>query len=44
MFTGKVMGKTEAEIVAVYPDPETLIFLANDKDGKVVAADVDFGG
>ena len=74
MFTGKVMGKTEAEIVDVYgppvsidrknadtpilvytlktfdpdnsnrPDPETLIFLAKDKDGKVVAADVDFRG
>ena len=74
MFTGKVMGKTEAEIVAEYgpptsvdrknpdgpvllytnktfdpdnsnrPDPETLIFLAKDKDGKIKAADVSFRG
>ena len=26
------------------PDPETLIFLAKDKDGKIVASDVDFRG
>ena len=74
MFTGKVIGKTEAEIVAEYgppasadrknpdspvlvytnktfdpdnsnrPDPETLIFLAKDKDGKVKAADIAFRG
>ena len=74
MFTGKVMGKTEAEIVEQYgppasidrknpdapvlrytsktfdpdnsnrPDPETLIFMAKDKDGKVKATDIDFRG
>jgi len=74
MFSGKVIGKTEAEIVEIYgqpvsvdrknadtpvivytsktfdpdnsnrPDPETLIFLAKDKDGKVIAADVGFRG
>ena len=74
MFSGKVLGKTEAEIIDTYgppvsidrknpdspvilytaktfdpdnsnrPDPETLIFLAKDKSGKVVAADVDFRG
>ena len=74
MFTGKVMGKTEAEIVAEYgpphsvdrknpdspvliytnktfdpdnsnrPDPETLIFLAKDKDGTIKAADIAFRG
>ena len=74
MFSGKVLGKTEAEIIDTYgppasidrknpdspvilytkktfdpdnsnrPDPETLIFLAKDKDGKIVAADVDFRG
>ena len=74
MFSGKVLGKTEAEIIDTYgppasfdrknpdspvivytaktfdpdnsnrPDPETLIFLAKDKDGKIVAADVSFRG
>lgn len=74
MFTGKVIGKTEAEIVDQYgqpasvdrknaespvlvytnktfdpdnsnrPDPETLIFLAKDKDGRVIAADIAFRG
>ena len=74
MFTGKVIGKTEAEIIETYgpptsidrknpdapvilynnktfdpdnsnrPDPETLIFLAKGKDGKIVAADVAFRG
>ena len=74
MFTGKVVGKTEAEIIETYgqpasidrknpdapvmvyknqtfdpdnsnrPDPETLIFLAKGKDGKVIAADVAFRG
>lgn len=74
MFTGKVIGKTEAEIVDTFgppvsvdrkspdapvmhytqktfdpdnsnrPDPETLIYLAKDKDGKVVAAEVGFSG
>jgi|SRR5687768_1900827 len=74
MFSGKVLGKTEAEIIDTYgppasvdrknpdspvivytsktfdpdnlnrPDPETLIFLAKDKDGKIVASDVDFRG
>ena len=74
MFTGKVIGKTEVEIVEEYgapasidrknpdapimrytaktfdpdnsnrPDPETLIFMAKDKDGKVKAADIAFGG
>ena len=74
MFSGKVIGKTEAEIIETYgppasidrknpdtpvilytaktfdpdnsnrPDPETLIFLAKDKSGKIVAAEVDFRG
>jgi hypothetical protein len=74
MFTGKVIGKTEAEIIEEYgppasidrknpgapiilytaktfdpdnsnrPDPETLIFMAKDKDGKVKAADIAFRG
>ena len=74
MFTGKVMGKTEAEIVEEYgaptsvdrknadapillytaktfdpdnsnrPDPETLIFMAKDKDGKIKAAEIAFRG
>lgn len=74
LFTGKVMGKTEAEIVAEYgppasvdrknpdspvilytnktfdpdnsnrPDPETLIFLAKEKDGKIKAAEIAFRG
>ena len=73
MFAGKVMGKTEAEIIDTYgqpaaiesigdskvlvyktktfdpdnstrTDPETAVYLAQEKDRRVVAADVSYRG
>ena len=74
MFTGKVIGKTEAEIIDTYgqpaaieridadnavllykaktfdpdnanrTDPETAVYLAKGKDGRVVAAEVSYRG
>ena len=74
MFSGKVIGKTEAEIIDTYGqpaavdrtdpdhpvlvykaktfdpdnanriDPETAVFLAKEKDGRMVANDIAYRG
>ena len=74
MFSGKVIGKTEAEIIDTYGqpaivdrsdpehpqlvykaktfdpdnanriDPETIVFLAKEKDGRVIANDIAYRG
>ena len=74
MFSGKVIGKTEAEIIDTYGqpatvdrsdperpqlvykvktfdpdnanriDPETIVFLSKEKDGRLIANDVGYRG